>query len=223
MTNKAYHKTTNNILAIFESAQSASRAIQSSPITIPLPLDRRASSQETKQEKPADDQKQPSPAPARKPRPHPTLHPWPNPQSSTPEKPRHEPTLRFTINPSTHNHEHAPSLNPFSSYFVPDETSFPYGDLTRQDPAGSGGSGKPGGLPVPAAAVGDCLMGRKGRMSSRRRGRIERQNERMGGFSLWGLFREGEGGSQNQRGRGIRWDEVEMGDETKDLEEDRNG
>ena len=60
-------------------------------------------------------------------------------------------------------------------------------------------------------------------MSSRRRGRIERQNERMGGFSLWGLFREGEGGSQNQRGRGIRWDEVEMGDETKDLEEDRNG
>ncbi|KAF5856918.1 hypothetical protein ETB97_006499 [Aspergillus alliaceus] len=104
-------QTSRSILAIFESPSSASQAIASSPLTIPL-----SQPQSQSQLHPPSEPGRPSP------------DPWASAETALNSARTH---LTCTIQPSRHNHESALRRNPFHTTFRVSGTDYQAKDLVR--------------------------------------------------------------------------------------------
>ncbi|KAJ9306024.1 hypothetical protein DTO217A2_4496 [Paecilomyces variotii] len=184
-------------LAIFDTSDAATRAIEASPLTIEIPP-------------PPPNTKWTSSSPPGKS----AMDPWsethpPDPSSSsTTSTPR---TMTCKIDYSRHSHESAVLRNPYHNSYEVLTNSYWYHDLTKST-----------GIPLPELA--DGMMSRKEHVPFRIKKRYQDENVRMGATSLMGLYKDGLEKKGGKKGEEIDAAESEVKEEVqKDDEEETLG
>ncbi|PYI05042.1 hypothetical protein BO78DRAFT_448267 [Aspergillus sclerotiicarbonarius CBS 121057] len=185
-------KSAHNTIAIFESANAATAAVEASPLRISIPTpsqtpgsglglgDDKGHTQSQSQSQSHSQTQLPSQT-------HSQTQPHTRPRPGTQTEPH---TLTCTIQVSRHNHASAMTRNPYHTFFYVDKMSHMYEDLVKTG--------------IPLDYLADGPMRRKAHVPERVKRSLDRDIWRFGGKSLMGLYRFGLEERGDEKGEGER-------------------